>query len=163
MGNQGPILDMHNLAWAPFADGDSVEIYDRHNGVPTLGVVTNADGATLFWQCTDLGEASVWVYLRLDEADRRILDEDEDGTLEGLILGLDVERFATLGIAGPNNRLLFEREWHVPPGLTPENAFDAIIRFAIDVLSVALEGDLPPSRRDIAQHASDSARQLVSC
>jgi hypothetical protein len=154
---------MLNLGWAPFSNSDSVDILDRHNGVPTLGIVTSSDNKTLFWQCANLGEASIWIYLPLSDADIALLDEDDEGSLEGVVLGLDNARWATMGVAGPDNRLAFEREWYIPPNLTTDNAFDEIIRHAAESLAAALNTDLPPSRRDVVQHASDVARQLVSC
>lgn len=141
---------------------DAVEILDRHNGVPTLGIVTATGQKTLFWQCADLGEASIWIYVPASPEDLQLLDDDEEGSLEGIVLGLETSRWATMGIAGPDNRLVFEREWYVPAGLTPDNAFDEIVRFAKEFLEAALETDLPPSRRDIMQHASDAVRYLVN-
>jgi hypothetical protein len=163
VSKSGPMPDLQNLGWAPFAATDNVEIYDRWNGVPTLGVVRKGSEHVLFWQAAGADGVGIWVYVNLDAADLARLDDDEQGPLDGIVMGLQQPRFATIGVSNGDLRLWFEREWQIPTGLTVDNSYHAIVEYTLEVLTESLAHDLPPTRREITQHASDVVRQLVNC
>ncbi|MEU8171229.1 hypothetical protein AB0B97_32480, partial [Micromonospora sp. NPDC049004] len=55
-----------NLAWAPVTSVEKVEIFDRYNGVPTLGVFRTGGQAHLFWRVLGyIGDISLWLYVPL--------------------------------------------------------------------------------------------------
>lgn len=155
-----PVLG--NLAWAPYAETDRVEILDRFNGVPTLGVLRTRDGNHLFWRVAGyVSQFSLWLYVPLDEADYARLQECDGTTLlDGLVLQSPKQRYLTLGLA-ESNRLMFEREW-VLPGMADEHQLmSELLPFLLEALTLSLEQDLPAGRREIVTRASRVVRELA--
>jgi hypothetical protein len=155
-----------NLAWAPLPAFEEVETLDRFNGVPTLGVFGRPGERALFWRA--LGyvpkremSVSIWIYVPLDEADERRLEPDDaSDLLNGLIFQSEAPRAVTVGIAR-DYRLLFEYEWVLPAGLSPNELLHEMIHFAAESLNETLK-QVAPARRKDAQRASKAVRQLVA-
>lgn len=156
--------EVGNLAWAPITSVEEVEIFDRHNGVPSLGVFRTGNQKHLFWRALGYtGDISFWLYAPLTSADEAALDDDEGpGILDGLIYQLQEERYVTVG-AADYYRLVFEREWRIPQGLNHQELPHALVEFVAESLQLALNEGLPSSRREIFQKAHEAARHLVSC
>ena len=151
-----------NLAWAPFAETERVEILDRFNGVPTLGVLKIRDTNHLFWRVVGyVSSFSLWLYVPLDKADCGHLDDCDAGELlNGVILQSARERYVTVGMAD-GNRLFFEREWLLPAHADEETLTDELYPYLIEALQVARDQDLPASRREIVDRASRAMHDLV--
>lgn len=164
MRSPGPMPELGNLAWAPLSAVDEVEIFDRYNGVPTLGVARSGHEVYLFWRAVFyLDDSSLWLYVPLTAADREHVDADDDSDLmDGLVFRSPVVRYVTVGVAHMN-RLVFEREWCLPAGLSPERVCRSLLDFAYESMKVALDQNppLPPSRRDVVRKASDAVRELI--
>ncbi|GAB3818707.1 hypothetical protein [Micromonospora zhanjiangensis] len=164
MSSYGPAPKLGNLAWAPLPTVDAVEIFDRFNGVPTLGVVRAEGDSCLFWRViSDDDKISAWLYVPLTDEDERYLSADDDNeVLDTIVFGSRTSRYTTIGIA-TSNRLVFEREWQLPRDLSPDEVAGTFLEFALEAMTVALEQDppLPPSRRQIVQNASDAVRHMA--
>lgn len=163
MSDEGPVPTLDNLAWVPFGGTDQIEILDSHNGVPSLAIVTVDGKEILCWRAAFYTlDFSLWLYIQLrpGEADAML---DNDNPLDGIVFGLDERRFSTLGVANELNRLAFEREWHIPPGITPENCYDTIVEYAIEAMEMAMaqEPPLGATRREMVQHAQAAVRQQL--
>ncbi|MGC4803587.1 hypothetical protein [Micromonospora sp. DT233] len=119
----GPTPELGNLAWAPLPTVEAVEIIDRYNGVPTLGVVRAEGEPCLFWRVlSDDEHVSVWLYVPLSSEDQGHLAADDDTEfLDTIVVGSRSSRYTTMGVAY-DNRLVFEREWWLPAGLTADAA-----------------------------------------
>jgi hypothetical protein len=155
-----PVLG--NLAWAPYADTDRVEILDRFNGVPTLGVLTTRAGGHLFWRAAGyVSSFSLWIYVPLIPADcTRLRECDDSALLNGLVFQSPGQRYVTVGLA-ENNRLMFEREWVLPGSATERQLMRDLLSFLLEALTVALEQDLPACRREIVGRASRAVHELA--
>ncbi|MFG2757682.1 hypothetical protein [Streptomyces wuyuanensis] len=156
-----PVLG--NLAWVPHAAAERVEILDRFNGVPTLGVLKTPEADHLFWRA--LGYVperfSVWIYVPIDASEAEHLDECGPlDLLEGLVFHADRQRYVTVG-AAENNRLFFEREWLMPADEAQGSLRMELLRFLLEAFQIALEQDLPPSRREVVDRASRVVRELT--
>ena len=58
---------------------------------------------------------------------------------------------------------MFEREWQVPPGHQPaQRLLDDVLGFLLDALTIALNEDMPPARREIVYTTSEAIRELVA-
>lgn len=155
--DRGLELDVGNLAWAPVNDFTSVEMLDRFNGVPTLAVITTpTEGEHLVWRVIAVGESSAWLYVALTPKLRRRLEKHAPD-LNEVLFRLRNESYATVGIAH-GNRLVFEREFHLPPGLTEDETADAVVEFVSKSLDIALRHELPRSRKLLIKRAK---RELV--
>lgn len=157
-----PVLG--NLAWTPLPGTDEIDIYDRFNGVPTLGVLrTRQAGAHLFWRVVGyVTEFSFWLYVPMDaEEAEQFAASDEDGLLEAIVHHSPHERRATVAVA-LDNRLVFERGWHLPAQLDHAELLAGFLSHLIETLSTALEHDLPPSRRDVYERAEAAAKELAA-
>jgi hypothetical protein len=154
--------EVGNLAWAPLTAIEEVEIFDRHNGVPTLGIIRTRDHCHLFWRALGYtGDISLWLYVPLDADDlARIDDEEGAGLLEGIVHNSATERFATIGVAD-YHRIIFEREWKIPARAASEDVVRHLIDFAYEALSIALREDLPPSRRGHVAKAQEAVQHLT--
>jgi hypothetical protein len=153
-----------NLAWAPQTQVDRIDILDRHNGVPTFGVVWIDGRGHLFWRVLGyVGDLSVWLYVPLTDEDHRHLEEaDAEDVLSGIVFDSSGWRYVAVGIS-EDNRLIFEREWQLPADLAHGSLIPLLLDFMSDALDVALTQEpLPASRRDIVQRASKAVRELVS-
>jgi hypothetical protein len=156
---------MGNLAWAPAPGIENVDVFDRFNGVPTLGLFSAGGKVNLFWRA--LGyvprRMSIWIYLPLTEADEHHVScADPSDLLTGLALHSPTERYATVGIA-LEYRLVFEREWHLPADAGPDRLIDAMLDFLSEALDIAMQQDLPPARRELMRTASEAVRELAAC
>ncbi|MGS2613631.1 hypothetical protein ACVCAH_03730 [Micromonospora sp. LZ34] len=164
MSSYGPTPELGNLAWAPLPNLDAVEIFDRFNGVPTLGVARAKGEACLFWRVfSDDDKISAWLYVPLTDEDERYLSADDDNeVLDTIVFHSLTSRYTTIGTATAN-RLIFEREWQLPAGLSPDEVAEAFIEFCLEAMTVALQQDppLPPSRRQIVQKATDAVRHMA--
>jgi hypothetical protein len=157
--------EIFNLAWAPVADVEEVDIYDRHNGVPTLGVFSVGKDAHLFWRVVGYaGDISFWLYVPLAPAELQVLEEDEGPSLlDGIVYKLPAPRYATIGIAD-KNRLIFEREWQIPARMEQDHTLGAFLGFVVEALKTAtLVDGLPPTRRQAVDRAREVAKHLVPC
>jgi hypothetical protein len=151
-----------NLAWAPAVGVDEVEMHDRHNGVPTLGVFRIGTDHHLFWRVSGyIGDFSLWLYVPLTPDEVPSADEDPS-ILEGIVYGLETPRYATIGLA-EFNRIIFEREWQIPPALDEANLLRIFLTFVNEALKTAIETDLPATRKQAVRRASDAVKQLVPC
>ncbi|MEU3224527.1 hypothetical protein ABZ695_15375 [Streptomyces sp. NPDC006976] len=156
-----PVLG--NLAWVPHAAVERVEILDRFNGVPTLGVLQQPEADHLFWRAVGYvpERFSIWIYAPIDEADADHLDEcDAADLLEGLVFNSDRARYVTVGLA-EDNRLFFEREWLLPAEHTPEDVRLDLLGFLLEALQIAQAQGLPSSRRDVVDRATRAVREMT--
>lgn len=137
-----------NLAWAPLPAFDQVEVLDRFNGVPTLGVFGGPDDKILFWRVAGYvpqpNERSVWLYVPLEPEDEERLDSaGPDDLLNGLVFNSDVPRWATIGVA-QDNRLVREFKWKLPRAAQPSDLTQLASRFA-ETASSAQDQHVKPS------------------
>jgi hypothetical protein len=154
-----------NLAWAPLTALEEVEIFDRYNGVPTLGVVRTTKGdAHLFWRVIGYtGDISLWLYVPLSPGDELALEGDEGPSLlDGIVFGSPLARFVTVGVSDLH-RLVFEREWNIPPNSGREDIVGKLVDFVGESLQIALDEGLPPTRRERVAKAKEAVRHLVAC
>jgi hypothetical protein len=155
--------EVGNLAWIPLTSVEEVEIFDRYNGVPTLGVFRLGGQAHLFWRALGYtGDVSVWLYVPLSPQDEACLENDEGpGLLDGTVFRSTHPRYVAVGIAD-FNRLIFEREWIVPRELRQADIIRPLAEFIEESLQIALDEGLPPTRRQNVQKAQDAVRHLVA-
>jgi hypothetical protein len=123
-----------NLAWAPLPAFEEVEVLDRFNGVPTLGVFGSPGDKTLFWRVSGYvpqsGEFSVWLYVPLEPGEEERVDSAEpDDLLTGLIFNAEAPRWATVGMA-QDNRLRYEFRWKLPRATQPRELTRLVSEFA---------------------------------
>jgi hypothetical protein len=159
------VPELGNLAWSPVVGVDGIEIFDRFNGVPTLGLVRVGDQSHLFWRAAfHTLPISVWLYLPVTDEERARLDEttDDAGLLDGLMFNAPFARYAAVSVA-EDNRIVFEREWSLPVGHGPEATLVDVIDFARESLAIALVQDpMPASRLLVVQQASRLVQELVT-
>lgn len=156
---------MGNLAWAPTPEIENVDVLDRFNGVPTLGVFAAGGERELFWRAHGYvpRRMSIWIYLPLSAADAESLaSADAPDLLTGLIFRSPVPRYGTVGIA-MDYRLVFEREWQLPVGVDPSQLITEMLVFLNEALDIALQQDLPPARRELMRSASEAVKELAAC
>ncbi|SRR5258708_7793539 len=161
-----PLPMQGNLAWAPVPAIERVEVLDRFNGVPTLGLFSSGGERTLFWRA--LGyvpeQLSIWLYVLAGPVtEDHLARGDADDLLTGLLFESPVGRFVTVGLADGGYRLTFEREWEVPAGQSAEDLIDGLLDFLKEALDIMLLQDLPPTRREMMRSASRAVRELASC
>jgi len=154
--------EIGNLAWAAVTSVEGVEILDRFNGVPTLGMIKVDGGLHLFWRCLFyVSDVSAWMYVPLTAEDVAQLDRDDVDVLEGVVFDSPADRYVTLAVAH-ENRLVFEREWRLPRGMASEEVVPAATDFLDDAMRIALDQDpIPSSRREVIQKAADAVRELI--
>lgn len=153
-----------NLAWAPVSAIENVEILDRFNGVPTLGLFTAHGERQLFWRMTGyVPQAhSIWLYISLSAADEeRLAHVNPSDLLDHLVFGTDVPRYATVGIA-KDYRLMFEREWQVPEHTGASGLLQEVLGFLLEALTIALNEDMPAARRELVYKTSEAIRELAA-
>ncbi|MFJ4204866.1 hypothetical protein ACIP2Y_35275 [Streptomyces sviceus] len=152
-----------NLAWIPHAATERLEILDRFNGVPTLGVLKQPDADHLFWRAVGYvpDRFSIWIYAPIDDDDTNHLEECEPADLlEGLVFHASRPRYVTVGIA-EDNRLVFEREWLLPESHAPEDVRLDLLQFLLEALRIAKAQGLPPGRRDVVDRATRAVREMT--
>jgi hypothetical protein len=148
-----------NLAWAALPGIDKVDVWDRFNGVPTLGVITAAGRHTLFWRAHGyVSDFSAWLYIPLQAEDVQRLREDDADPLRGLLFQSPVERAAWIAAAN-NNRLVFEREWVAPASASADQVQLEVATFLNEAIEVALTHELPPTRREILEQAARATKK----
>ncbi|MDT5023914.1 MAG: hypothetical protein QOE61_340 [Micromonosporaceae bacterium] len=158
------VPELGHLAWSPVAGVDGIEIFDRFNGVPTLGLVRVGDQSHLFWRAAfHTLPISVWLYLPVTDEERvRLQEADDVDLLDGLIFNAPCARYAAVSVAD-GNRIVFEREWSLPVHRGPEATLVDVIDFARDSLAIAVEQDpMPASRLLVVQQASRLVQELVT-
>jgi hypothetical protein len=160
----GELPMLGNLAWAPLPAIDNLEVLDRFNGVPTLGLFTAAGERQMFWRA--LGYVpdtfSIWIYVPLDAAgEQRLLGAESVDLLAGLVFESRVDRYVTVGVAS-DYRLVFEREWLLPAGMPPVELLHEMLRFLNEALDLVLAQDLPPGRRELMRDASRAVKELAA-
>jgi hypothetical protein len=154
-----------NLAWAPVPAIENVEVLDRFNGVPTLGLYSAGDDRVLFWRALGYvpSKFSIWLYVPVDgQAEQHLSCSEPDDMLTGLLFESPLDRYVTVGIASRDYRLVFEREWKVPSGLSAASVIGALLNFLNEALDIMLQQDLPPTRREMIGNASRAVRELAS-
>jgi len=156
---------MGNLAWAPAPGIENVDVLDRFNGVPTLGLYSASGERELFWRA--LGyvprRMSIWIYVPLTGGDeQRISEAEPTDLLTGVVFKSPSERYVTVGIA-LEYRLVFEREWHLPVNASPGQLINEMLEFLGEALDIALQQELPPARRELMRTASEAVRELAAC
>lgn len=152
-----------NLAWLPLPDAEEIELLDRFNGVPTLGVLRGPNITPhLFWRMIGyVTPISFWVYIPLTHQDlQRLEDCEAADLLTGTAHNAPADRPATVAIA-LDNRLIFEREWVLPARLGRTELMNAYLDFVGESLQIMLTLDLPPSRREKVEKAQRTLRELV--
>jgi hypothetical protein len=157
-----PILG--SLAWTPLPGADEIDIYDRFNGVPTLGILRTSQAPPhLFWRVIGyVTEFSFWLYVPLTPAEvERLAIAAEPDLLDGITHYAEQSRSASVAVA-LDNRLIFERGWLLPGRLGPADLQAAFLDHLIETLSAALEHDLPPSRREVYERAEAVAKRLAA-
>lgn len=153
-----------NLAWAPVPAIENVEVLDRFNGVPTFGLFSVAGERQLFWRMTGYvpRSLSIWLYVPLTAADEnRLMHAEPADLLGGFAFHSPDPRYATVGIA-KDYRLVFEREWQIPQDSSAERLMDNVLDFLLDALTIALDEDMPPARRELVYTTSEVIRELVA-
>ena len=153
-----------NLAWAPVTSVEKVEIFDRYNGVPTLGVFRTGGQAHLFWRVLGYtGDISLWLYVPLSDGDEQSLADDEGpGLLDRIVYHSPRRRYATFGVAD-FNRLTFEREWSIPAQTKHAEILHSLVEDVASALQLAIDEGLPPSRREDFKKAQEAVRHLAAC
>jgi hypothetical protein len=153
-----------NLAWAPVPAIENVEVLDRFNGVPTFGLFSAGGERQLFWRITGYvpRSYSIWLYVPLTAADENRLAHSEPSDLLGsLVFRSQAPRYVTIGIA-KDYRLVFEREWHAPENSDPHRLLAEVLDFLLDALTIALNEDMPPARRELVYTTSEVIRELAT-
>ena len=82
--------------------------------------------------------------------------------LAGLIFESPVRRYVTVGVAGKNNRLVFEREWNLPGSVGSYDLIGQLLDFLVEAFDIMLRQDLPPSRRELMRNMSQAVRELAT-
>ena len=157
-----PVLG--NLAWAPVPAIENVEVLDRFNGVPTFGLFSVAGERQVFWRVTGYvpQSFSIWLYIPLTVGDEdRLAYAEPSDLLGGLAFRSQIPRYATVGVAR-DYRLVFEREWQIPIGIDARRLLDDVIGFLLDALTIALNEDMPPARRELVYTTSEAIRELAA-
>jgi len=156
--------EIGNLAWAPLSNAEEVEIFDRHNGVPTLGVIRTRKEAHLYWRVFGYtGDFSLWLYVPLSAADEAKLEDDEGaGILDGIVFRSPHRRYVTVGV-GHLHRLIFEREWVLPASVQQDEISGPLAIFTAEALGMAIKDSLPSSRRQLVEQAKQAVRDLAAC
>jgi hypothetical protein len=154
-----------NLAWAPLPAFGKVEVLDRFNGVPTLGVFGHPGERVLFWRVAGYvpkHELSIWLYVPLlaDDEDRLETASDSD-LLDGLIFRTAIDRRVTIGMA-QSYRLKYEYEWDLPRGLSPDEVVGGMLQFLARSLKATLARTEGMSRRKAVAKASEAVTELAA-
>jgi hypothetical protein len=154
-----------NLAWAPLPAFGEVEVLDRFNGVPTLGVFGYPGERVLFWRMAGYvpkQELSFWLYvpLRTEDEDRLGTASDSD-LLDGLIFHSAIDRQVTIGMA-QSYRLKYKYESNLRPGLSPDEVVGGMLQFLARSLETTLAQTEGMSRRKAVAKASEAVTELAA-
>jgi hypothetical protein len=105
----------------------------------------------------------VWLYVDLTDREIAAIEQWESpDVLAGIVFDSPTPRFVAAAVAD-DNRVVFEREWNLPAGMTRDGLLHPLLTFVLDCLMLALQEELPATRRQIMQRSSDGVRQLVPC
>lgn len=154
--------EVGHLAWAPSDSAVRVDILDRFNGAPTLGIL-RADPTHVFWRVAPyVGDVSVWLYIPAAGPDLARFAEDDGGDpLEGLVFRSPAARLVAVGVA-QDNRVLLALPWRLGPDLEPHHVVRALMRFTAQALGAVLrQGPLPAHRRPAVRHACHAVSALA--
>lgn len=155
-----------NLAWAPLSSLEEIDVLDRFNGVPTLGLFGTLGQKILFWRA--LGyvpshQISLWLYAPLGEEDEIHLENAEPSELlQGLIFNSRTRRTVTVGIAR-EYRLAFQFDWSLPREAAQNELIRELLSFTASELDDLLRRSITPSRKREARRASKAVRELTVC
>jgi hypothetical protein len=155
-----------NLAWAPLSSLEEIEVLDRFNGVPTLGVFGTPGQKTLFWRA--LGyvpphQVSLWLYVPLADEDEAHLENAEPSDLlQGLIINSRTRRTVIVGIAH-EYRIAFQFDWPMPRAAVQDDLIRELLSFTGSELADLLRHSITPSRKKEARRASKAVRELAVC
>jgi hypothetical protein len=156
--------EIGNLAWAPVSTTVArIEILDRFNGAPTLGIVHATPITHAFWRVAPyVGDVSVWLYVPADGVDLARFDgSGGDDPLDGLVFGSRVARLVAIGVAH-DNRVLLALPWRLAADLEPHQVVRALMRFTAQALRAMLrQGPLPAHRRPVVRHACRTVSELA--
>lgn len=151
-------LELGRAAWEP-AEAAEVEVYDRFNGVPTIGFFTAAGQRIFFWQAfghvTD--GISAWVYVPAPPTG----ELDENALPYGLVFGSPVARAAVVAVA-VSNRLVFWQNWTIEAGLDTPALLHAMAHYLLDAVQAAYSRDLPPETNEAIGRASQEAAKQAA-
>src|SRR5689334_18712359 len=153
-----------NLAWAPVPAIENVEVLDRFNGVPTFGLFSTGGERQLFWRVTGYvpRSFSVWLYVPLTADDEtRLAHAEPADLLDELVFQSQAPRYVAVGVA-KDYRLVFEREWQLPQDTDAQRLPGDVLGFLLDALTIALNEDMPPARREIVFTTSEVIRELAA-
>jgi hypothetical protein len=112
----GP-LAVGALPWCPMGVDVDVEVFDRHNGVPTLGMFDQEECVVFFWKVQGYtGKDSLWLYTALTQSEaRQVAESVGENPLDGVIVRAAVDRDAVVGVAF-EHRLMWEYRVRIPAG-----------------------------------------------
>jgi hypothetical protein len=154
-----------NLAWAPLPAFGEVEVLDRFNGVPTLGVFGYPGERVLFWRVAGYvpkQELSIWLYVPLLAGDEDRLETASDSDLlDGLIFRSATDRRVTVGMA-QSYRLKYEYEWDLRRGLSSDEVVGGMLNFLETSLETTLAQTQGMSRRKAVAKASAAVTELAA-
>ncbi len=120
------VPEVGRLAWEPSEFASDMVDRSRHNGTPTLGLVTMRGERWLFWRVSGYGSGdwSVWLYVPVTAADERL-----PVLLDGVVFGSPADRPAVIALAR-KNRVTYCDEWTIRAN---EDADDLLSRLAVMV------------------------------
>jgi hypothetical protein len=150
-----------SLAWTPVSDGlDRLEVLDRFNGAPTLGVIHTGGLPHVFWRVAPyIGDVSVWLYVPASGPDLAGLDAADP--LDGLVFRSRAPRYVGVAVAH-DNRVLLALPWRLAADLEPRQVVRGLMRFTAQALRAMLrQGPLPAHRRPVVRHACRMVSELA--
>ena len=154
-----------NLAWAPLPAFEEVEVLDRFNGVPTLGIFGPPGSRVLFWRASGYVPRhgiSAWLYVPLDEADKaHLADADSADLLHGIVFQSAEPRAVTIGLAA-DYRLALAYPWQLPADLPAEDLLRELFGALSGELQASMRRTLAPGRKKTAKKASRAIREELA-
>ena len=162
--NPALLPEIGNRAWTPVSGAAArVEILDRFNGAPTLGILRADPIPHVFWRVAPyVGDVSVWLYVPASGVDLARLDGDDgEDPLDGLVFRSPTPRFVAVGVAH-DNRVLLALPWRLDPDLEPHQVVRALMRFTAQALRAVLrQGPLPAHKQPAVRHACRAVSELA--
>jgi hypothetical protein len=162
--NPALLPEIGRLAWSPVPDAaERLEVLDRFNGAPTLGVIHSATMPHVFWRVAPyIGDVSVWLYVPAAGTDLDRLDApDGADPLDGLVFHSRTARYVAVAVAH-DNRVLLALPWRLGPDLEPRQVVRGLMRFTAQALRAVLgQGPLPPHRQPAMRHACRMVSELA--
>jgi hypothetical protein len=162
--NPALLPEIGKLAWTPVSGAAArVDILDRFNGAPTLGILHSGPVPHVFWRVAPyIGDVSVWLYVPASGADLARFDAADGGDpLDGLVFRSRAARLVAVGVAH-DNRVLLALPWRLAADLAPQQVVRALMRFTEQALRAVLrQGPLPAHRRPVVRHACRTVSELA--